>query len=96
MVVSLSETSTLDIFFSALVCVWVTHIHACVCTCVFIYVCRVCAEASDPCILISRLDVSLNLELLANLAGQQEPWHPPTSPSPALECATVPRGLCRC
>lgn len=95
MIVSLSETSTLGVFSLSL---WggdegaCTYMH--VCANMYSFMCVLYVqkpEISVPhltpplSILISRLDLSLNLELLAKLADQQDPWHLPISTSPALE-----------
>lgn len=39
------------------------HIHACVCTFVFMYVCGACAEAGDQCSMSHSTALYFNLEM---------------------------------
>lgn len=63
------------------------HIHVCMCTYVFMYVCGACAEAGDQCSVSPSLStslrrgLSLNLKILTEVAVQQGPWDRPSSTS---------------
>lgn len=75
----------------------VMHIHVCMCTYVFMYVCGACAEAGDPCFMSASLSTSLRRGLSLNpklLTIVADPWDRPSSTSQHGNQRSGPLCLC--